>query len=201
MAASDAAARAVGTILVVDDEPISRDYLAEALAALGARVLTAEDGEQAVAMLQAHPVDYVFTDLQMPKRDGLAVLAEAKARDRDRPVVLVTAHGTMAVAVKAMRAGADDILEKPVGLDDLELCLLRVRDRRRLLSENRFWRDSVVGEELVVAGEATRKTVALAERAARSDAPVVVYGESGTGKERVAALVHRRSARADGAFV
>ena len=193
--------RAREVVLLADDEPISLDFLSEALAALGVEVVTARDGEEAIAVLRARPIDYVFTDLQMPRRDGLAVLAEAKARERERPVVLVTAHGTVGVAIEAMRGGADDILEKPVALDELELALLRARARRRLLRENRYLRDHSVGDELFVAGPATRAVVELATRAAASDAPVLVTGESGTGKERVAALVHRRSRRADGPFV
>ncbi|MEZ5966902.1 MAG: sigma-54 dependent transcriptional regulator [Planctomycetota bacterium] len=189
------------TVLVVDDEPISLDYLREAFLAFDVRVECARDGDEACTVLAKQAIDYVFTDLQMPGRDGLAVLAAAKAADRERPVVLVTAHGTMAVAIDAMRAGADDILEKPVSLEELELALLRARDRRRLLRQNRFWRDCNVGDDLVVAGPATRAVVELAERAAPTDAPVVVFGESGTGKERVAALLHRRSRRGDGPFV
>ncbi len=193
--------RTTESVLVADDEPISLDYLREALTALGVHVITARDGNEACAALASEVIDCVFTDLQMPGCDGLAVLADAKARDRDRPVVLVTAHGTLGVATAAMRAGADDILEKPVLLEDLELALLRARGRRRLLRENRFLRDRATGDDMVIAGPTTRAVVELAERAAVSDAPVVVTGESGTGKERIAALLHRRSARADGPFV
>ena len=189
------------TVLVVDDEPISLDYLREALSALGVHVVTARDGHEACALLARQAIDLVFTDLQMPGRDGLAVLAEAKARDRDRPVVLVTAHGTLPVAIEALRAGADDILEKPVLLDQLELALLRARGRRRLLRENRFLRERATGGDLVEAGSATRAVVELARRAAATDAAVLITGESGTGKECIAALVHRASPRADGPFV
>ena len=195
------AERARETVLVADDEPISLDYLREALTALGAHVITARDGNEACLALARDAIDCVFTDLRMPGRDGLAVLAAAKARDRDRPVVLVTAHGTLGVATAAMRAGADDILEKPVLLDDLEMALLRARSRRRLLRQNRFLRERAAGDQLMGAGPTMRAVVALAERAAARDATVLITGESGTGKERVAALLHQRSARADGPFV
>ena len=122
-------------------------------------------------------------------------------RDLDRPVVVVTAHGTMNVAVQAMRNGADDILEKPVSPEDLELALVRARDRRKLLRENRYFRNQSTGEDLKVFGRAMSAVVDLATRVAPSKATVLISGESGTGKERVAALVHKRSDRADGPFV
>jgi DNA-binding NtrC family response regulator len=187
--------------LLADDEPLSRDFLREALTALGVRVVAVGDGSAALRELERRAFDYVFTDLQMPGVDGLGVLAQARQRDPDVPVLLVTAHGTMNVAVRALRGGAADILEKPVSPDDLELALARVRERRRLLRENRYLRAQSVGEELAVCGPATRAVVELVERVARSDATVLITGESGTGKERVAALVHRRSDRAERAFV
>jgi two-component system, NtrC family, response regulator AtoC len=110
-------------------------------------------------------------------------------------VVLVTAHGTMHTAVQAMRQGADDILEKPVALDELELLLLRLAGRRRLVGENRLLRAEVIGGELVVASPAMREVVALVQRVAPSRAAILVQGETGTGKERIAAMLHRCSDR------
>ncbi|MHC4813369.1 MAG: response regulator, partial [Planctomycetota bacterium] len=126
--------------LLADDEPLSQEFLREALEGLGLKIIAVDDGEQALAALKQHPIDLVFTDLQMPGADGVEVLTGSKLREPDRPVVLITAHGTMGVAVEAMRKGADDILEKPVSPEDLELALVRVRDRRRLLQENRYFR-------------------------------------------------------------
>ena len=188
-------------VLLADDEPLSREYLQEALQSFGLDVHAVADGDAAAQALQQQAYDYVFTDLKMPGRDGLAVLAEARQRDPDRPVVLVTAHGTMDVAVQAMRQGADDILEKPVSLEDLELALMRVRTRRRLLRENRFLRAESVGADMIVAGPDLQRIVHLIERVAPSKATVLVRGDSGTGKERIAALLHRRSDRAQGPFV
>ncbi len=133
-------------VLLADDEPISREFLTEALEGLGLEVMAVEDGDQAVQALARNSFDYVFTDLRMPGRDGVAVLAEAKLREPDLPVILVTAHSTMGVAVQAMRKGADDILEKPVEIEDLELALVRARDRHRLLRENRFFRAQSIGD-------------------------------------------------------
>ncbi len=189
------------SLLLADDEPLSREFLAEALATLGFDVHAVADGQQAIDAMRKQGFDFIVTDLRMPQQDGHAVLAASKAQDPDRPVVLVTAHGTMGTAIQAMRGGADDILEKPASLHDLELMTARVRERRRLLRENRCLRAEAVGDEMVVAGPKTQAVVALVERIARSKATVLIRGESGSGKERVAALLHRCSDRRDKPFV
>ncbi|MCA8941292.1 MAG: sigma-54-dependent Fis family transcriptional regulator [Planctomycetes bacterium] len=188
-------------VLLADDEPLSREFLAEALRMCGVQVVEAEDGLVAMELLRSLSIDYVFTDLQMPRKDGVAVLTESKLLDPDRPVVLVTAHGTMGVAIEAMRRGADDILEKPAMFEDIELALTRVRERRRLRQENRFLRAQSVGDDMLVESAAMRGIMEIVARVAPSPASVLIQGESGTGKERVAAHVHRASDRADGPFV
>ncbi len=188
-------------VLLADDEPLSREFLHEALVALGLEVHSVADGRQAIEALQQRAFDLVVTDLRMPHADGLAVLAAAKQADPERPVVLVTAHGTMHVAVQAVRSGADDILEKPVVLEELELVLARVRERRRLLRENSYLRAESTGGDVVVASPAMERVLELVRRVAPSRAAVLVRGESGTGKERIAALLHRSSDRANGPFV
>ena len=191
-------------VLLAEDDSIGREYLEEALTDLGARVEVAVDGEEACRRLEdkkrAQP-DIVVTDLQMPKRDGLAVLDAAKRMDAARPVVLVTAHGTMDVAIQAMRRGADDILVKPVSVDELELALMRLRDRVRLRRENAFLRERSVGEGMLVVSEPMQALLEVVRRVAPSVATVLIHGESGVGKERVAAQVHRLSDRASGPFV
>ena len=188
-------------VLLADDEPLSREYLHEALQSCGFEVHAVADGDAAIAALGRNSYDFVFTDLKMPGRDGYAVLLACKEREPDRAVVLVTAHGTMDVAVAALRGGADDILEKPVGLAELELCCERLRLRRRLVRENRFFRDQSTGEDLLAEGPAMRVVVALIDRIAPSKAAVLIQGESGTGKERAAAMLHKRGDRHTGPFL
>ncbi len=188
-------------VLLADDEPLSREFLQEALQSFGCEVRAVADGAAAIAALGEQAFDLVVTDLRMPHQDGMAVLAAAKKADASRPVVLVTAHGTMHTAVTAMRQGADDVLEKPVGLEDLELLLTRMRERRRLLRENGYLRREAAGGELVAASVAMQQVVMLAERVAPSTATVLIHGETGTGKERIAARIHAASDRADKPFV
>jgi DNA-binding NtrC family response regulator len=141
-------------VLLADDDPLSREFLQEAMQAFGLEVHAVTDGAEAIAALGERSFDLVVTDLKMPHADGMEVLAASKQGEPDRPVVLVTAHGTMHTAVQAMRQGADDILEKPVVLDELELLLERVRGRRRLLRENRFLRAESQGGDMVIASNA-----------------------------------------------
>ncbi|MFT7535223.1 MAG: DNA-binding NtrC family response regulator [Hyphomicrobiaceae bacterium] len=188
-------------VLLADDEPLSRDFLEEALVSFGFDVLAVADGQCAIEAMAVGQFDFVVTDLRMPRADGMAVLQASKESDPDRPVVLVTAHGAMHVAVSAMREGAADVLEKPVALDSLEAVLQRIRERRRLMVENTFLREEAVGGDMVVASDAMLEVVEMVDRVARSTATVLVRGESGTGKECIAALVHKRSDRAQRPFV
>ncbi|HEX6812170.1 MAG TPA: sigma-54 dependent transcriptional regulator [Planctomycetota bacterium] len=188
-------------VLVAEDDPVSRRLLQEAMQSLGHEVHAVEDGQQAIAALEQREFDLIVTDLQMPNADGMQVLEASKQSCAERPVVVVTAHGTMHGAVQALRRGADDILEKPVVLDELEVLLARVADRRRLLRQNSFLRAEATGGDLIVASRAMQAVVAHVWRVARSRIPVLVSGECGTGKDRVAAMVHRCSDRAQGPFV
>jgi DNA-binding NtrC family response regulator len=188
-------------VLLADDEPLSREFLQEALQSFGCEVHAVGDGAQALAAIAERAFDLVVTDWKMPHADGFAVLAASKLAEPERPVVLVTAHGTMHVAVQALRHGADDVIEKPIVLEDLEVVLARMRDKRRLLRENTFLRDQAVGGEMVIASPALQQVVDLVARVAKSKATVLVRGESGTGKECIAALLHKHSDRAQGPFI
>jgi len=188
-------------VLLADDDALSRDFLREALEALGCTVHAVVDGREAIEAMQVESYDFVVTDLRMPREDGMAVLTASRELDAERPVVLVTAHGAMHVAVEAMREGAADVLEKPVALEALEVLLERVRQRTRLMRQNAFLREEAVGGDMVVASEKMLGVIDMVSRVARSAATVLVRGESGTGKERIAALVHKRSDRANGPFV
>ena len=187
--------------LLADDEPISREFLGEALESLGLRVTAVADGEAAERELERHQYDVVVTDLKMPKRDGMAVLATAKRKQPGVPVILVTAYGTLAAAVAALRAGADDILEKPASLPEIELALERVLAKARLVRENRRLRELTGPGQMIVLAPAMRAVVDAATKVAPSKATVLVRGESGTGKECLASWIHTHSDRVDAPFV
>jgi DNA-binding NtrC family response regulator len=194
-----------GTILIVEDDRSQSDALAGALRQLGQSTLTAAGVDEALSLLAAQPVDLVLTDLRLPGRSGLALLDECRQQWPDTSVVLMTAYGTIDGAVAAMKQGAVDFVGKPLDLDQLELVLERALTMRRLVHENRELRrrlaDPVATAQLRGDSAAMAEVLAWAERAADTDATVLIHGESGTGKELLARAIHEMSRRGCGPFV
>ncbi len=189
-------------ILVADDEAILRDAIAEALRRAGHAVDAFDSGRPAMERFATESYDLVISDLKMPGMDGMAVLEEAKRLAADVPVVIITAHGTVESAVGAMKKGAYDYIIKPFKLDELELLVDRALEHRALSVENEVLRARVAesnGEAVWTA--ATREIHQLLERAAQSDATVLVTGESGTGKEVAARTLHQLSKRRAAPFL
>ena len=190
-------------VLVVDDESYVRDSLGEMLRGEGYTVSLAEDAPSALRVLDEQTVDAIVTDLRMPGGDGLELLAATRERSLPVPVIVITGVGTVGEAVAAMKAGAFDLVQKPV--DPEELCLLveRAVEHLGLLGEVRRLRDTLSGlrGRWVGASAATETLRAEIARVAASEATVLIVGESGTGKELVAESVHAESPRAEGPFV
>jgi DNA-binding NtrC family response regulator len=192
------------TIIVADDEERQRATLARALEASGYRVLPVSGGEAAVAATLHEPVDIVITDLRMPGVSGLDVVRRIREAQPDVAVVVVTAYGTVAAAVQAMKAGAADFLMKPIDLDSLELVVARLVERRDLVRENRALRrrlESTDGFRLLGQSASLLEVLSRASRSADTDATVLIRGESGTGKELLARSIHSLSRRSEGPFV
>ncbi len=191
-------------ILIIDDDPLSREFLEEAASSLGYATVSAPDGETGLARLAEEPVDLVLTDLRMPGVDGIEVVGRAAELAPEVPVVVVTAHGTIETAIEAMRRGATDFLLKPCTPATLEMVLGRIDSTQRLRDENRYLRSELVGEEppaMIAKGPAMMEILRTASRIARSKGTVLITGESGTGKERIAHYVHQNSPRRDGPFI
>ncbi len=177
-------------VLVVEDDPSLREALMETLHMADIKALAAEDGEQALRILEQTQVGLVVSDVQMQPLDGFELLRRVKTLRPELPVILMTAYGTVQKAVQAMREGAADYLVKPfearVLLEMLERYLPEAAESRG---------------DLVAADPRTRELADLAARVARSEATVMISGESGTGKEVFARFVHQNSLRAEGPFV
>jgi DNA-binding NtrC family response regulator len=192
-------------VLVVEDKESLRAMLRRTLEVRGYSVDEAGDAYEARRRLQAARYLVVLTDLRLPAGSGFDVLAAAKDSDAEMPVVVMTAFGTVDEAVRAMKEGAADFLTKPVDTDHLMVLLDRAIDRRRLLTDyvllkeeyqRRFGLPKVLGED-----PALKETMLAIQRAASTDATVLLLGESGTGKELMARSLHQLSGRAKGPFV
>ncbi len=192
-------------VLVADDKENFVKLLRRILPEDRFDVTTACDGDRARALIAAGDFDLVVTDIRMPGADGMAVLREARARDPDVEVVLMTAYATVPAAVDAMRQGAFDYLTKPFEPDEALLVVERALERRRLRQEARDLRRALAGmariDNLVTRSPAMTPVLALMHRAAASDATVLITGESGTGKEVVARGIHNSGERKAGHFV
>jgi len=196
-----------GRILFVDDEPTSRLGLEQLLRRKGFRVQSEADGEATLRAAAEFAPDVVVTDLRMPKMDGIELLKQLRAQDRDVPVIFVTAFGEVATAVAAMRAGADDYLTKPLEIDELILAIERAMERRALRSETEDLRRQLrerdgSGLQGMLGGSAPMQSVyQTAQQVAGSRATVLITGESGTGKGELARAIHALSPRAKAPFV
>ncbi|OQX11182.1 MAG: DNA-binding response regulator [Desulfobulbaceae bacterium A2] len=158
------------------------------------------DGRQALDLLQRHPVDLLLLDILMPGMSGIEVLEEARRQDPDLTVVLMTAYGSIEMAVDAMRRGAWDFITKPFDLENLERVLRKGLERGALLRENRKLRrrvqENCADRELVGQSRPMQRLWNSIQTTARTDYPVLIRGESGTGKELVARSIHAQSRRA-----
>ena len=191
-------------ILVCDDEPGIREFLSEALAEDGHEVTAAHDGDEAARLLDERRFDLVLTDLKMPGRDGMDLVRKLRAEQPEVEVILLTAHGTVSTAVEAMKLGAFDYLQKPVGSPE-ELCLLAARAlERRSLREARARTERVAepaAPALAHGDPAMRPVVDAIGKVARTSATVLLLGESGTGKGVAARAIHDLSDRRAGPFL
>jgi DNA-binding NtrC family response regulator len=186
-------------LLIVDDDEELRDTLARRFARAGLPVTTAESGEEALAKIGRAEFDVVLFDLHLPGMSGLDLLAQFKAAQPEAEVLMLTAHGSIATAIEAMRRGAYDYLTKPFQLGDLDIHLEKAYEKVRLSRRERQWQEQVRFESpryhLVGSSAAMRRVVALIEKVAATDATVLVHGPSGSGKELVARAIHYNSAR------
>jgi two-component system nitrogen regulation response regulator NtrX len=187
-------------VLIVDDEP---SVLLETSASLKRHydVLTASRAEEAEKVLGDQKVDLLLTDLRLPGKDGISLLESVKGSHPDLPVVLMSGHGTIEEAVKAIRLGAVDFVEKPFGPERLQVTVERALELKALQRENERLRTLTgAADEMIGKSRALDQIRAEVQKVAKSDAKVLVSGESGTGKELVARAIHRLSARARGPF-
>jgi len=190
-------------VLIADDEANMRWVLERALSKAGYDVETVEDGQLALERALAERPDLVLVDLKMPRRDGLSVLRTLKEHYPDLMIVMMTAHGSTAMAVEAMKAGAHDYLMKPFDIEELLITVSKAFEVESLREQVDYLKGEVQsdGWQLVGSSEAMQAVKHLVERVALTPATVLIQGESGTGKELVAHAIHTLSPRVGGPFI
>lgn len=192
-------------VLIVEDEDLMREIVVQILADEHYHIWQASSAEEALKLLHDHSIDLMLTDLRLKGMDGLQLLTEARARDPELVVIVMTAYASVETAVEAMRKGAYDYISKPFINDEVRVMLRRALNARHLSHENRHLkrelRERYRFENIVGKSEAMEKVYRLIEKVAAISSNVLIFGETGTGKELVARAIHYNSERAERPFV
>ena len=192
-------------VLAIDDEPKMLSLVERALSRMDFEVASAASGEQGLAQYAADAFDLVLLDIVMPQMDGIEVLEHLRAQDAEVPVIIMSGHSSIDSAVRAMKAGAEDYLTKPLDLEHLEVVLTRALRTRQERTELRVLREQVADSGsfhgMVGVSPPMRSVYELVRRLAPSDTSVLIQGETGTGKELVARALHNLGPRREQGFM
>ncbi|HEX6465897.1 MAG TPA: sigma-54 dependent transcriptional regulator, partial [Terriglobales bacterium] len=199
------ASSSLGNILIVDDEMVIRESLQTIFEMEGYNVETAERGDDGLARLGASHLDLVLLDFALPDRNGLEVLEEIRERAPHLPVIMITAYGTVENAVRAIRAGATNFIQKPWDneklLADVRSCIARGRVEEENIQLKRALKQRYSFENIIGKSDCMLRIFDLVNQIAPSRSTVLIQGESGTGKELIAKAIHAHSPRKDRPFV
>jgi DNA-binding NtrC family response regulator len=194
-----------GRILVIDDEEDIRESLEALLSLEGYSVDMGQNGTEGLKKLEGREYDLVLLDLMMPDRSGMEVLQEMRERDRETPVFMITAYGSIQVAVDALKSGANDYFPKPWDNEKLLIEVERIISKRRLERENtqlkRALKQRYSFPNIVGKSDRMLRILDLVTQVAPSRSTILITGETGTGKELIAKAIHANSPRADQMFI
>ncbi len=189
-------------ILVIDDEAGIRSSLKGILEDEGYSIHTAVTGEDALKLLRGKNFDLILLDIWLPQMNGIETLKKIKKMDENLYVVMISGHGSVETAVQAIKLGAFDFLEKPLSLEKVILTVKNALTQKKLEEENIQLKESIQTEHhLIGKSNAIQKLRDEIDKAAPTNAPVLIHGEDGTGKELVARLIHQKSQRKDKRFI
>ena len=186
-------------VLIVDDEPDIRELLEITLLRMGLETRCAEDYSNATQLLNAEKFDLCLTDMKLPDGDGISLVEYIQQHYPDTPSAVITAHGSIDLAIRAMKCGAFDFVSKPVSLETLRNLVdkaLTLPDKQQQMSTSTTSKYQIIGESEVIVE--LKRTIS---KFARSQAPVFIKGDSGTGKELVARQIHLQGARSEAPFI
>jgi two-component system response regulator AtoC len=192
-------------VLIVDDEPNMLHMLSTVLAEDGFGCMCAQSGKEALRLVATESFDFILSDIRMPGMDGLRLLEALKAQGTSSIVILMSAYGTVDLALEAIRKGAYDYISKPFKTDEVVLTFRKAAEREKLRREviklrrrlNYYEKDT----EIIAKSNSMKDLLSSAKQIAPFDSAVLITGESGTGKELLARQIHRTSSRNQGPFV
>lgn len=192
-------------ILIVEDKESFREYIKEVLKTGDFKVFDTGCGRSAMEIFKSKDINLVLLDLRLPGKDGIALAKEIKKIDRTVPIIIMTAYGTVDNAVKAMKLGVYDFIEKPVDPDRLLYLVKRASREQRLLRENIILKEELSKRygfpRIIGKSREIREVAKLAQKVATGDTTVFLTGASGTGKELFARAIHSMSPRKDDTFI
>jgi DNA-binding NtrC family response regulator len=189
-------------ILVIDDERSIRNTFKDILEFEKHMVTLAENGKQALEIIQIHPFDLIFSDIKMPEMDGIELLGHFMEREIEAPVVMISGHGNIETAVECIKKGAFDFIVKPIDLNRLLITVRNALERNNLVTETRTLKKKIAKRHQMVGNSpAIQKVRLMIERVAPTDARVLITGDNGTGKEIVARLLYEQSKRTEAPYV
>lgn len=192
-------------VLIIDDEENFRHMLSVILKKEGYDVEAALNGEEALQKIGLSPFDQILCDIRMPKMDGLQFLHEVKKMGVDSTIIMMSAYGTVDIAIEAIKLGAYDYISKPFKPDEIILTLKKAEERERLRRENEFLRKEVKKEysfeNIISKNKMMQRIFEVIKKVAQYKSTILITGESGTGKELVARALHYSSDRAQKPFI
>jgi DNA-binding NtrC family response regulator len=193
------------TVLIVEDEDIMREILADLITESGARALTAASAQQALEIFSAQTPDLTISDITLGGMDGIALLDRIKHLDPDALMIMITAYSSVETAIAALRKGAYDYITKPFINEDILQTVRNALRVRELFRENRFLKRELQQryhfENIIGRSDALAKIFRIIEKISATSSSVLIHGESGTGKELIARAIHYNSPRTDGPFI
>jgi two-component system response regulator AtoC len=193
------------TILVVEDKESMAEMLKETLESEGYKVISAVDGTEGMRYLKGERIDLVLTDLKLPQKSGIDILKASKEENQLIPVIVMTAYGSIEIAVEAMKKGAFDFITKPFDTDHLLMLIKRALENQKLLTENILLKEEFTSKfgfpRIIGRSEKIADVAQMVQKVAPTKTTVILFGESGTGKELFARAIHNLSNRQSYPFV
>ena len=189
-------------ILIIDDEPGIRTVLSDIIKDENHQVFTVGDGFEGLAILKEESIDLVILDVWLPNMGGIDVLKEIKKEYPDIEVIMISGHANIDIAVKAVKLGAYDFLEKPLSLDKIINLITNALKLEKLKKENAILKNSILIEDTMIGSSGPMQEIwTIINQSAASTAKILITGGNGTGKELIAREIHRKSNRSTGPFV